>query len=350
MLNLKVEKIADLLNGIVIGDSNIIIYEVKPLESASAGDLSFYYLDKYEDSFNKTNASCVIISNNNNSAPKENQAFIKVEKPYHSFVKLLKMIEADKEKLQPMIHKSAVIDENCEITSEVSISANCVIGKNVKIDSGTILKPGVIIYDNVNIGKNTIINSNAVIYQDVRIGDNCIIHAGAVIGSDGFGYIENKEDGSYDKVPQLGNVVIEDDVEIGANTTIDCALIGSTIIRRGTKIDNLVHIAHNCEIGENTGIAAQTGISGSVVTGKRNRFGGQVGIAGHLEITDDVIIFAQSGVSKSIAKSGIYFGSPVKEHLKAFKIEAVLRKLPELASEVNDLSKKINEISNKNGE
>jgi UDP-3-O-[3-hydroxymyristoyl] glucosamine N-acyltransferase len=205
-------------------------------------------------------------------------------------------------------------------------------------------------YDDNVIGENTIINSNVTLYNSVHIGNNCIIHAGAVIGSDGFGYIEDKTDGSYDKVPQLGNVVIEDYVEIGANSTIDCALIGSTIIRRGTKIDNLVHIAHNCEIGENTGIAAQAGVSGSVTSGKRNRFGGQVGIAGHLEIPDDVTILAQSGVSKSIPKSGIYFGSPIKEHLKAFKIEAVLRKLPELASDVNKLRIEINKLNEKNGD
>lgn len=349
MLNLTCNEIAKILDGQIVGDSNIMINTIQPIEYASTGAISFYYNEKYILDFQNSSASCLIVPLDVSDAPKPGQAFIKVPAPYTSFVKLLKLIEAQGKIFSPTIHKSVVIGDNCNLDNSIQIDANCVIGNNCTIATGVKLFPGVILYDNVSIGSGTIVNSNAVIYQGVEIGSNCIIHAGAIIGADGFGYIENKDDGSYDKVPQLGNVVIEDEVEIGANATVDRALIGSTFIRRGTKIDNLVHIAHNCDIGENTGIAAQTGVSGSVVTGKRNRFGGQVGIAGHLEIPDDVTILAQSGVSKSINKSGIYFGSPIKEHLKAFKIEAVLRKLPELSSDINDIKQKINKIIDKSG-
>ena len=350
MLKFNCFEIVNLLDGEPFGDINVSINSLAPIEKAGKGDLSFYYDEKYVEFFNKSMASCIIISDTVTAEPGPNQLFIKVDKPYDRFVQLLKIIESGFPKPIAGIHPNAVIGSNCIISDSVTISANCIIGDNCRIGSNSILKPGVIMYDDNVIGENTIINSNVTLYNSVNIGNNCIIHAGAVIGSDGFGYIEDKTDGSYDKVPQLGNVVLEDYVEIGANSTIDCALIGSTTIRKGTKIDNLVHIAHNCEIGENTGIAAQAGVSGSVTSGKRNRFGGQVGIAGHLEIPDDVTILAQSGVSKSIPKSGIYFGSPIKEHLKAFKIEAVLRKLPELASDVNKLRIEINKLNEKNGD
>ena len=170
------------------------------------------------------------------------------------------------------------------------------------------------------------------------IGKNCLIQPGAVIGADGFGFIENPN-GKYEKIPQIGNVIIGDNVEIGANTTIDCALLDSTIIKDGVKIDNLVHIAHNCIINEDTAMAAQAGIAGSTTIGKRNRIGGQVGLAGHISTEDDVILTAQSGVSKSITEKGVYFGSPAKERTQAFKIEANLRRLPDLAIDVDLLKK-----------
>lgn len=350
MLNLTCKQIAEIIGGEIIGDSALIINSILPIEKAGLGSLSFYYHEKYENYFLNSKASCLIISDSNRSLPKPEQSYIRVENPYLSFVNLLKFIEAQSKKSSSGIHQTATVGEYCNVDSSSLVSANCVIGDNCSISQNVVLKPHVVLYDDVTIGDGTVVHSNVVIYQGTKIGKNCIIHAGAIIGADGFGFVENKQDGSYDKVPQLGNVIIEDNVEIGANSTIDRALIGNTIIRNGTKIDNLVHIAHNCDIGDNTGIAAQTGISGSVISGKRNRFGGQVGIAGHLEIPDDVTILAQSGVSKSIVKSGIYFGSPIKEHLKAFKIEAVLRKLPEMASELNDLRNKLKLITEKIGE
>ncbi|GAB1370975.1 UDP-3-O-(3-hydroxymyristoyl)glucosamine N-acyltransferase [Candidatus Kapaibacterium sp.] len=350
MINFTVNQIAEIIQGEIIGSTDSSIFSFKPLETAEKGDLTFYYNEKYEQLFKNSQATCIIVSKTNESSPSTNQVYIKVDKPYEGFVKLLKIIDKEKKIGRCGVHASAVIGKNVTIHENVFVAPNCVIGDNCILKSGVELMPSVILYESVEIGNNSVINSNVTIYQEVKIGNNCIVHAGAVIGSDGFGYIENKFDGSFDKVPQLGNVILEDFVEIGANATIDRALIGSTIIRKGTKIDNLVHIAHNCEIGENNGIAAQTGISGSVSTGKRNRYGGQVGIAGHLEIADDVTILAQSGISKTIPNKGIYFGSPAKEHLKAFKIEAVLRRLPELNSEVERNSKEIIKLKEKIGD
>jgi UDP-3-O-[3-hydroxymyristoyl] glucosamine N-acyltransferase len=238
------------------------------------------------------------------------------------------------------IHPSAVIEQGAFVSAKASIGANCYIGKNVSIDEGVIIKSNCSIQQNVKIGKNTLIHSNVVIYKDCEIGDNCIIHSGVVIGADGFGYIENS-DGSYSKIPKIGNVVIGNNVEIGANTTIDRSLIGSTYISDGVKLDNLIQIGHNVEVGENSVMAAQVGVSGSAKIGKRNRFGGQVGIAGHLEIADDVIIMAQSGVAKSVTQKGMYFGSPIKDRITAFKIEAVIPQLPQIYKDINLIKKKL---------
>ena len=233
-----------------------------------------------------------------------------------------------------------VIDETAYI------GANCVIGNNCKIGKNTVLHSNISIYDNSKIGDNCTIHANVTIYEDTEIGNNCVIHSGVALGSDGFGFLENK-DGSYTKIPQLGNVVLENDIEIGANTTIDRALVGSTIIRNGVKLDNQIQIAHNCEIGENSAMAAQVGVSGSVKVGKRNRFGGQSGISGHIEIADDVVLLAKSGVPKSIEKGGLYFGSPIREKMQAFRIEAVIHNLPDLAKDVKLIKKKLEIENNK---
>lgn len=333
---LTVQKVAEIVDGCIEGNKEVILNNLNRIENASEGDITFFYNDKYLKYLDNCRASCIILSKNIEKVPNTNQCFIKVNDPYKDFVKLLKYIEKNYSKHPKGTHHSVVIGENCLIDNDVFLGANVVIGDNCIIKSGCKIYPNVTIYGNVNIDSNTTIHSNVAIYQDVIIGKNSIIHSGAVIGSDGFGFIESNEH-IYDKVPQLGNVIIKDNVEIGANSTIDRALVGSTIINQGTKIDNLVHIAHNCEIGQNNGIAAHTGFSGSVKTGDNCKFGGQTGIAGHLEITDNVMLLAQSGVSKSIKKPGVYFGSPSKEVERAFKIEAVIRQLPELYEEINKL-------------
>jgi len=333
MINLSIEKIAEIVNGNIEGFTNNKITGMDGIENAAAGELTFFYSDKYLKYLQNSDATCILIHKGISASPAPNQVFIRTDDPYASLVKVLKYIEKTIKSFKPSVHHSAIIGEGCLIDNTVFIGANVVIGDNCNIGANTCIYPNTTIYDNVNIGNECIINSNVSIYQDVVISDNCILHSGCVIGSDGFGFLENPDDGTFEKIPQLGNVELEKNVEIGANTTIDRALIGTTKIKSGTKIDNLVHIAHNCEIGENTGIAAQAGFSGSVRTGNRGRFGGQTGIAGHLEITNSVTLLAQSGVSKSITKSGVYFGSPAKEAMKAFKMEAMLRNLPEIYDE-----------------
>lgn len=343
MINLKVSEIAKIINGTVVGRDDIIIKRLQRIEDAGLGDITFLARMEYEKYLDNSKASCVIVPISYNRQPKENQAFIRCEKPYEAFVSLILHFENIRFSPKSFIHPTAVIGDNVRIGVNVQIGAYCVVSDGCVIGNNTILMPNVILYENVKIGENTRINSGVVCYQEVEIGNNCIIHAGAIIGADGFGYLENKETGEFQKIPQIGNVVIKDNVEIGANTTIDRALLGSTIIENGVKIDNLVQVGHNCTIGENTGIAAQTGISGSTKIGKRNRIGGQVGFAGHLETTDDVSLIAQSGVSKSVTKPGIYFGSPIKERMLAFKIEACLRQLPDLFAEFEKMKQIIKE-------
>lgn len=333
-------EIAGIVNGSLVGPDSMLISGVSRIESAKVGDVTFISRPEYEHYLEECTASCILIPKGMVAIPKPSQAFIECENPYLSIVKILKLISsASKHEHRGQIHRSAIIANSAKIAKTASIGARCVIGENCVIAGNVELMPNVILYDNVIIGEGTQIHSNVVCYHETIIGKDCIIHAGAVLGADGFSFTEN-EDGSYDKIPQLGNVEIGDNVEIGANTTIDRAFMNSTIIENGTKIDNLVHIAHNCTIGENTAMAAQVGISGSAKIGKRNRIGGQAGIAGHLELADDVILSAQSGVSKSIKEKGIYFGAPAKERMQAFRIEAIIRRLPDIATDV-ELVKKI---------
>lgn len=337
---LKVKTIAELIGGKIIGKTDLLITKISGIEDSEPGDISFYYHSKYARYLESCKATCVIVPENIDIAPKENQTFIAIKNPYYEFCRVLKYVESLQPKKSSFIHKTAIIGENAGIHESAYIGPYCVIGDNCTIAENVVLHSNVVLYDEVSIDSGSELHSSAVCYSGTVIGKNCLVQAGAVIGSDGFGFIENA-DSSYEKIPQLGNVVIEDDVEIGANTTIDCALIGSTVIEKGCKIDNLVQIAHNVRIGENTGIAAQAGISGSSKIGKRNRLAGQSGIAGHISTADDVVLYAQSGIGKSIEAKGIYFGSPARERLKAFKIEAIINNLPDLYKEFLELRKKI---------
>ncbi|HRP01954.1 MAG TPA: UDP-3-O-(3-hydroxymyristoyl)glucosamine N-acyltransferase [Candidatus Kapabacteria bacterium] len=341
MINFSISQIAELLGGTIVGETNSKINGLNGIELAKEGDLSFYYSDKYEKYLPECKATCLLVPNSLIKLPNPNQVYIKLDAPYKSLVRLLKFIESQNSDKKVGAHHSVIIGDSCIIDNSVYLAENVVVGNDCKIGAYTKIYSNSVIADDVVIGRNTIIYPNVTIYKNTKIGDNCILQAGSVIGSDGFGYLENPEDASYDRIPQLGNVELEDNVEIGANSTIDCALMGTTIIRKGTKIDNLVHIAHNCDIGQNSGIAAQVGISGSVKIGNRARLGGQTGIAGHLEICDDVTILAQSGVSKTINKSGVYFGSPIRDVKKAFRIEAVINQLPEVLEDINSLKKSI---------
>lgn len=336
------DEIARITGGNLVGRNDIAINSFNRIEVAGQGELTFVASEKYLQYLDNSEVSCVIIHEKLPLPQAENRAYIQSPDPYRAIVQLLEYVAEHKPKKQPAIHKSAVVSDTAVISESAFIGAMSYIGDGTAIGNNVEIHPGAKIAENCKIGDNTIIYPNAVVYADCIIGNRCIIHAGAVIGSDGFGNIENS-DGSYRKIPQLGNVIIGDDVEIGANTTIDCALIGSTVIESGVKLDNQIHIGHNCQIGENTAMAAQVGISGSVKIGKRNRLGGQAGLAGHIDTADDVTLLAKSGVAKSIEKKGIYFGSPIKDRLRAFKIEAVINQLPELSRDVADLKRKLNQ-------
>lgn len=340
---LTCEEIANRFNGKIIGNGSLQVTRLNRIEYATEGDLSFISDKKYLKYLETTNATCILVPKNFNLPKiKENQVYIEVDNPYLVFFQLLVQLDTYYKQFSSFIHPTAVIDPTAQVHETAYIGAKVVIGKNCKIGEHTIILPNTTLYDNVKIGNNCLIHANVVCYYNTIIGDNCIVHSGAVIGSDGFGYIENK-DGSFTKIPQLGNVVIGNNVEIGANTTIDRAIVGSTIIEDGVKIDNLVQIAHNVHIGENTAMAAQVGISGSTKIGKRNRLAGQVGIAGHIEIADDVVLEAKSGVAKSITEGGVYFGAPPKKKFEAFKILMATSELPQLLQEFNNLKKILEE-------
>ncbi|MBP6335560.1 MAG: UDP-3-O-(3-hydroxymyristoyl)glucosamine N-acyltransferase [Bacteroidia bacterium] len=336
-------QISELLKGTVEGDPNVKVVRLSKIEEGSEGDLTFLANPKYTSFIYSTKASLVIV--NKDFVPEHPIAatLIKVENAYESFVHLLEIynqIQRDKKGIeQPsFIATTAVMGENCYIGAFAYVGNNAKIGSNVKI------YPQVFIGDNVIIGDNTTLFSGAKVYSDCIIGSNCTLHTGTVIGADGFGFTPNREN-QYQKVAQIGNVIIEDHVEIGANSTIDRATLGSTIIRKGVKLDNLIQIAHNVEIGENTVIAAQTGVAGSTKIGKDCMIGGQVGIVGHITIADKVKIAAQSGIGTSITTEGeIVQGSPAFNIGDYKRTYVVFRKLPLLEKRIKELEQMISDL------
>jgi UDP-3-O-[3-hydroxymyristoyl] glucosamine N-acyltransferase len=342
-MDFKVTDIARFLQGEIVGNENIKVSSVSKIEEGKPGTLAFLANLKYENFLYSTKASVVLV--NKDFIPKEkvNTTLIKVDDAYQAFAALLDLYIQAKEALKTGIEQPSYIDESSVIGKDIYVGAFAYVGKNSKIGSNVKLYPQAYVGDNVTIGDNCIIYSGAKIYSDSIIGNRCILHSGSVIGSDGFGFAPT-ENGSYKKIPQIGNTILEDDVEIGANTTIDCGTMDSTIIRKGSKIDNLVQVAHNCEIGENTVIAAQSGMAGTSKVGKNCKFGGQVGLAGHLTIGDNVNIGAQSGVAKSVKSDQIIFGSPAMEIKHAIKAITVYKNLPKLRDEVIQLQKDIKSL------
>ncbi|MCS7052972.1 MAG: UDP-3-O-(3-hydroxymyristoyl)glucosamine N-acyltransferase [Ignavibacterium sp.] len=343
-MSLTVKDIAEFIGGNVHGDEKVVIKSVARIDEAKQDELSFIYLPAYEKYHTTTKAAALIVKPD---FPKTRSdlTYIECNSPDKAFFAVLRNFFSPKFELKGVditasISPSATIGNNVAIGKNVVISDGCVIGDNTKIFHNST------IFNNVEIGSDCLIFSNITIRENCKIGNRVIIHSGTVIGSDGFGYTKN-ESGKYEKIPQIGNVIIEDDVEIGANVTIDRAAMGSTIIKKGSKLDNLIQIAHNVVIGENTAISAQSGISGSSKVGNNCILAGQVGIADHLEIADNVIIMAQSGVSKSISKSGYYFGTPAKEHKTALKLEAHFRNLPDYIEKIKKLEEEINELKQK---
>jgi len=340
-MKFPLQEIASLLQGEIVGRSDIIIDNLSSLEKAEEGCISFLSNPKYENYIYDTKASAVIVKDNFAPSRKVKTTLIKVKDPYVSFSILLDEYDKLISYQKSGIEDPSFIGEGSSTGDDIYRGAFSYIGQNVIIGNNVKIYPHVYVGDRVMVGDNTILYPGVKVYPDVKIGSNCHIHAGAIIGSDGFGYAPEK-DGTYKKIPQLGNVILEDNVDIGANTVIDCATMESTIIRMGAKLDNLIQIAHNVIIGENTVIAGQTGISGSSKVGRNCVLAGQVGIAGHLEIADKVTIGAQAGITKSInAEGSVLLGSPafnVGEFRRSF---TVFKKLPEFQERILNLEEKV---------
>lgn len=339
-------QIAQIINGQVEGDGGVSVASFGKIEEAKEGQLAFLANPKYEDFLYSTRASIVIIGQSLQLKQPIKSTLIRVADPYSAFASLLDRYQQIKTQqlsgIQDQVHieKTAKTGENVFIAAFSYLGEHVVVGNNVKIF------PGVYLGNNVVVGDNSILHAGVKIYHECVIGSHVTIHAGTVIGSDGFGYAP-QPDGSLKKVPQIGNVVIEDFVEIGANTTIDRATIGSTIIRSGAKLDNLLQVAHNVEIGHNSVIAAQSGISGSTKIGKNVMIGGQAGIVGHIQIADGSKINAQSGVSKSIKiPNSAVTGSPAYDYTAALRSQAISRNLPQLEKRIKELEELVQKLTN----
>jgi UDP-3-O-[3-hydroxymyristoyl] glucosamine N-acyltransferase len=350
---MTVREIAEWFGGEIIGPdpgAAQAIERVAKIEEASAGSLTFIANPKYERHIETTDASAVLVSRKldlTKHAVRPSLYLIRVDDPYMAFLLVLKRLTPQTEPFPTGIHPTAVVPASAKLGKNVALGAYVVVGEEAVVGDNTKIGACAVVGKQARIGEDCLLYPGVVVYHQCRIGARVIVHAGAVIGSDGFGFAP-KPDGSYEKIPQLGIVVLEDDVEIGANTTIDRATIGETLIRRGVKIDNLVQIAHNVVIGENTGIAAQTGISGSTKIGKNCMLAGQVGIAGHLEIADRTIVYAQSGIHQNIEEPGkVYFGYPADDARKAQRAYAAVKMLPEMIREFTALKNTIAELQRK---
>lgn len=340
-MKISIKEIASLINGNVSGDIIIEISNVAKIEEAKQGDLTFLYLPAYDKFFPATQASAIIVKTGF-SKSRNDITYIEVDSPEKAFFTILKKFFTPEFPLNGIdpsafIHPTAKLAENVAVGKNVVISYGCIIGADTKVFHNTVVS------DNVSIGSGCLIHSNVSVRENCILGNRVIIHSGTVVGSDGFGYSPN-EKGEYEKIPQIGNVIIEDDVELGSNVSIDRAALGSTIIKRGCKIDNLVQIAHNVILGEDTVVSAQTGVSGSTKIGRHCILAGQAGLVGHIELGDNVIITAQSGVSKSIPKPGYYSGSPAMEMRSYQKMQAQVRFIPDYADRIKELENQVKSL------
>ena len=337
-MNFTAGQIADQLNGIVIGDKEVDINSLSKIEEGVKGSLTFLANPKYTEYIYNTKASAAIVSDDFKPTKEIKTTLIKVKDPYSSFTTLLELFNTNNT-YESGISKLSEINKSSKVSSSSFIGSFTIIGKNSIVEDKCFIHEQVFIGDNVKIGSGTKIYPGVKILNDTVIGKNCIIHSLCCIGSDGFGFAPN-DDGSYKKIPQTGNVIIEDNVEIGSNSTIDRATIGSTIIKKGVKLDNQIQIAHNVEIGENTAIAAQSGIAGSTKIGKNCMIGGQVGIIGHIKIGDNVKIQAQAGVTSDIESNSRITGTPAINYMNYNKSYIHFKNLPEI---VKKIDKKIND-------
>lgn len=343
-MQFSAEQIAVLIQGKIEGNTHALVAGFNKIEEAGPHDLAFLANPKYEDYLYTTKAGIVIISNQLELKQPVHSTLIRVTDAYSSFATLMQHYQQMKAKALVGIEQPVFIHPTAKIGDQVYIGAFSYIGENAVIGNETKIFSQTYVGANATIGNRTVLHPGVKIYHDCTVGNDVTIHAGTVLGSDGFGFAP-QQNGTYNKVPQLGNVVIEDHVEIGANTCIDRATMGSTIIRKGTKLDNLLQIAHNVEVGEHGVIAAQTGISGSTKLGKNVMIGGQVGIVGHITIADGTRINGQSGVSKSVTEPNTALnGRPANEYGASMRAQAVYRKLPELDKKIKELEALITQL------
>ena len=332
-MNLTAGHIADQINGTVVGDRNIDIFNISKIEEGSKGSLTFLANPKYTEFIYTTKASAAIVSSDFEPTERIELTLIKVKDPYSSFTTILELFDKDLSKRKG-ISQLTDVDKSSKISDSAFIGSFSSVGENSIIGEKCIIENQVFIGNNVKIGKGCLIYPGVKILDDTIIGQNCIIHSSTTIGSDGFGFAPN-DDGSYKKIPQTGNVVIGDNVEIGSNSTIDRATLGSTIISNGVKLDNQIQVAHNVEIGENTAIAAQSGVAGSTKIGKNCMIGGQVGIIGHIKIGDNVKIQAQAGVTSNIESNSRVTGTPAISYMNYNKSYVHFKNLPEIVKRID---------------
>ena len=340
-MEFSAQQIASLLQGTIEGDPDVKVSNFSKIEEGKPGTLTFLANLKYAHHIYDTKASVVLVNNDFKPEQPIRATLIRVENAYAALAILLNLVEKSKSKKKGVdstafIATSATVGEDCYIGNFAYIGEGAKLGKNCMI------YPYAYIGDNVTVGDNCTFYPHATVYENCQIGNNCILHAGSVIGADGFGFAPEGE--VYKKIPQLGNVIIEDDVEIGANTTIDRAVMDSTIIRKGVKLDNLVQIAHNVEIGENTVMAAQVGIAGSVKVGKHCMFGGQVGLAGHIHITDHVVFGAQAGVISDVKEPMTLLGAPAINAKNFMRSSAIFNRLPDIYRTIGQLQREIEQL------
>ncbi|WP_228851625.1 UDP-3-O-(3-hydroxymyristoyl)glucosamine N-acyltransferase [Aegicerativicinus sediminis] len=333
-------QIAGLLDGDIVGDPDVEVSKLSKIEEGTEGSLTFLSNPKYTPYIYSTNASITIVNKTFKSENHIKTTLIKVQDAYKSFSKLLEYYNQVKLNKNG-IEQPCFISESANCGENIYVGAFSYIGENVTLADNVKIFPNSYIGDNVKIGENSIIFSGAKIYSDCVIGSNCVLNSGVIVGADGFGFAPDSN-GEYNKIPQTGNVVIEDNVDIGAGTTIDRATLGSTIIRKGVKLDNQIQIAHNVEIGKNTVIAAQTGIAGSTKIGENCQIGGQVGIVGHITIGNNVKIQAQSGINRNVKDGEVLQGSPALAYKDYSKSYVHFKNLPKLVNHINEIDKKVN--------
>ena len=344
IMQFSAAQVAMLINGSVEGDGSVTVGSFGKIEEAQKGQLAFLANPKYEDYLYSTCASVVIVNHTLELRQPVQSTLIRVADAYTAFASLLHKYQEIMTQQLSGIQEPSYVASTASLGENVFLGAFAYLSENVKIGNNVKIFPGVFLGNNVQVADNTIIHAGVKIYHDCQVGANVTIHAGTVIGSDGFGFAP-QADGTYQKVPQIGNVVIEDYVEIGANTTIDRATIGSTIIRTGAKLDNLIQIAHNAEIGKNTVIAAQAGVSGSTKIGSYVQIGGQAGIVGHVQIADGSRINAQSGVTKSIkTKNTAVTGTPAFDYTSSLRSQAMTRNLPDMEKRIAELEKLVQQL------